>query len=84
MPHIAIDGLMTVAPDAPAEEVRPVFAVLRELRDEMRLKAEKKSFSNIYMQELSMGMSNDYRIAVEEGATMVRVGSSIFGGRVYR
>lgn len=84
MPHIVIDGLMTVAPDAPAEEVRPVFAALRELRDELRAKAEKNSFSNISMQELSMGMSNDYRIAVEEGATMVRVGSSIFGGRVYR
>ena len=84
MPHIAVDGLMTVAPDAPAEEVRPVFAALRGLRDEMRTRAEKNSFSNIFMQELSMGMSNDYRIAVEEGATMVRVGSSIFGGRIYR
>ena len=84
MPHIAVDGLMTVAPDAPAEEVRPVFAELRKLRNEMRARAEKNSFSNISMQELSMGMSNDYRIAVEEGATMVRVGSSIFGGRIYR
>lgn len=84
MPHISVDGLMTVAPDAPAEEVRPVFAEMRRLRDEMRARAEKNSFFNIPMQELSMGMSNDYRIAVEEGATMVRVGSRIFGGRIYR
>ncbi len=84
MPHISVDGLMTVAPDATAEEVRPVFAEMRRLRDEMRIRAEKNSFFNITMQELSMGMSNDYRIAVEEGATMVRVGSRIFGGRIYR
>ncbi len=84
LPHIELKGLMTVAPDAPAEEVRPVFAKLREMRDEMRQKAEKFALKRLNMQELSMGMSNDYRIAVEEGATIVRVGSRIFGGRVYR
>ncbi len=84
MPHIALDGLMTVAPNAPAAEVRPVFAELRELRDEIRRKAEKFALNRLNMQELSMGMSNDYKIAVEEGATIVRVGSRIFGGRVYR
>ncbi len=82
--HVRIDGLMTVAPNAPAEEVRPVFAELRRLRDELHEKSQKFAFKNVPMQELSMGMSNDYRIAVEEGATMVRVGSRIFGQRIYR
>jgi hypothetical protein len=82
--HLQIAGLMTVAPNAPAEEVRPVFAELRRLRDELHEKSEKFAFKSVTMQELSMGMSNDYRIAVEEGATMVRVGSRIFGQRIYR
>ena len=84
MPHIALDGLMTVAPNVPAAEVRPVFSELRELRNDIRRKAEKFALNRLNMQELSMGMSNDYKIAVEEGATIVRVGSRIFGGRVYR
>ena len=70
LPNLSIKGLMTVAPmvDKP-EEVRPVFKELRELRD---------SFG---MEHLSMGMSNDFEIAVEEGATMVRLGRVIFGER---
>lgn len=84
LPHIKLAGLMTVAPNAPAEEVRPVFAELRELRAEINRRAEKIADLAVNLQELSMGMSNDYKIAVEEGATMVRVGSRIFGGRVYR
>lgn len=82
--HIALCGLMTVAPDAPAEETRPVFAGMRRLRDELRRKYEKFANPRLNLQELSMGMSNDYKIAVEEGATMVRVGSRIFGERIYR
>jgi pyridoxal phosphate enzyme (YggS family) len=71
LPNLSIKGLMTVAPmvDDP-EEVRPVFKKLRELRD---------SFG---MEHLSMGMSNDFEIAVEEGATMVRLGRIIFGERL--
>jgi uncharacterized pyridoxal phosphate-containing UPF0001 family protein len=63
-------GLMTVAPmvDDP-EDVRPVFRTLRELRDAIGLA------------ELSMGMTDDYEVAVEEGATFVRVGRAIFGPR---
>jgi pyridoxal phosphate enzyme (YggS family) len=70
MPNLSFKGLMTIAPlvDDP-EEVRPVFKELRELRD---------SFG---MEHLSMGMSNDFEIAVEEGATMVRLGRIIFGER---
>jgi pyridoxal phosphate enzyme (YggS family) len=70
LPHLSIKGLMTIAPlvDDP-EEVRPVFKELRELRD---------SFG---MEHLSMGMSSDFEIAVEEGATMVRLGRIIFGER---
>lgn len=70
MPNLEVVGLMTVAPmvDDP-EDVRPVFARLRELRDAMGLR------------ELSMGMTDDFEVAVEEGATIVRVGRAIFGPR---
>ena len=70
LPNLSIKGLMTIAPmvDKP-EEVRPVFRELRELRDSFGL------------EHLSMGMSNDFEIAVEEGATMVRLGRIIFGER---
>jgi pyridoxal phosphate enzyme (YggS family) len=70
IPNIELAGLMTVAPmvDDP-EDVRPVFRTLRELRD------------TIGLRELSMGMTDDYEVAVEEGATIVRVGRAIFGPR---
>jgi uncharacterized pyridoxal phosphate-containing UPF0001 family protein len=57
-----------------AEKTRPYFKRLREIRDE----AEKKGFK---LPELSMGMSHDFEIAIEEGATMVRIGAAIFGER---
>ena len=83
--HVNIRGLMTVAPAVEQpEQARPVFAELRNLRDKMRQRAEKVAYSILYLQELSMGMSNDYRVAVEEGATLLRVGSRIFGARIYR
>ena len=75
---VTLEGFMTMAPFTPAEKietVRPVFAALRELRDAM----EKKF--GIGLPRLSMGMSNDYRIAVEEGATWVRLGTVLFGER---
>lgn len=76
MRSITVIGLMTMAPYTPeVEETRPVFAGLRELRDRL----EKKF--DIGLPHLSMGMSNDYRIAVEEGATWVRLGSVLFGDR---
>ncbi len=79
--NLSVCGLMTMPPwfDAP-EQARPYFAALRELRD--RVVAEK--IGNVLMEELSMGMTGDYRVAVEEGATIVRVGRGIFGERPSR
>ena len=76
LPHLRIRGLMTMAPysDNP-EDARPVFRSLRELRDELQ------SAHGHPLPELSMGMSGDFEPAIEEGATLVRVGSSIFGAR---
>ena len=76
MHTITLTGLMTMAPFTPKfEETRPFFAGLRELRDRLETKFD------IGLPKLSMGMSGDYRIAVEEGATWVRLGSVLFGDR---
>ena len=75
--HLDLIGLMTMAPRVSDPElVRPVFRRLAELRAQME---ERYSYSRIH--HLSMGMSQDYRVAVEEGSTMVRVGEAIFGPR---
>jgi pyridoxal phosphate enzyme (YggS family) len=76
--NIAVKGLMTMPPyfNAP-EKVRPFFAALRHLRDQIR----NENIPNIAMDELSMGMTGDFEAAIEEGATMVRVGTAIFGER---
>lgn len=73
-PHLEPVGLMTVAPlvDDP-ETVRPIFRALRELRDRLRDERAGGAFA-----ELSMGMSGDFEVAIEEGATMVRIGRAIF------
>ncbi len=75
MKHLNLKGLMTIPPffDNP-REARPYFRELRELRD----KAVSEGFS---LPELSMGMSGDFEVAIEEGATMVRIGTAIFGER---
>jgi PLP dependent protein len=74
--RLQIEGLMTIAPLAPkAEESRPHFAALRALREKME--AEFR----VPLPKLSMGMSGDFVVAVEEGATLVRVGTAIFGTR---
>ena len=79
-PHIRVKGLMTVAPFVEnPEENRPIFAHLRKLSVDIA----KKNIDNITMSILSMGMTNDYQVAIEEGATMVRVGTGIFGARDY-
>ena len=78
LPRLELQGLMTVAPySATPERVRPYFQKLRELRDECsnRLGAP--------LPHLSMGMSGDYEVAVEEGATIVRIGTALFGPRTY-
>ncbi|WP_270941846.1 YggS family pyridoxal phosphate-dependent enzyme [Romboutsia lituseburensis] len=78
--NIRIRGLMTMAPFTEDEEtVRSVFKGLKDLS----INIEQKNIPNVSMQYLSMGMSNDYEIAIEEGSTIVRVGTSIFGERNY-
>jgi pyridoxal phosphate enzyme (YggS family) len=78
LPGLSVRGLMTMAPivDDP-EEARPVFAVLRDLRE-----ALAADFPQTPWTELSMGMTDDYPIAIEEGATLVRIGRAIFGPRL--
>ena len=74
--NITVAGLMTMAPfGVPEDELRFVFSSLRKLRDSLQTEF------NLDLPELSMGMSGDFEIAIEEGATMVRVGTSIFGKR---
>ena len=77
--NIHVQGLMCIPPFESPEETRSYFKRMKVLFDEM----QQKKQDNIDIQELSMGMSSDYRIAIQEGATMVRIGSSIFGNRKY-
>lgn len=77
--RLEIYGLMCIPPAGPdAEAARPWFAELRELRDDL------VRISGVTLPKLSMGMSGDFEVAIEEGATHVRVGSAIFGKRAYR
>lgn len=78
LPSLQVEGLMTIAPlvENP-EDVRPVFRRLRLLRDHLRDEAPQSMW-----QHLSMGMTDDYRVAIEEGATIVRIGRAIFGERL--
>ncbi len=72
LPHLDLRGLMTIAPwVSDPEEVRPIFRDLRRLRDALGLA------------ELSMGMTDDFEVAIEEGATLVRIGRAIFGERLH-
>ena len=76
--HLDVRGLMAIPPPtATAEDARPYFRQLRELAQALT----GRGCRNINMQELSMGMSHDYPVAVEEGATYVRVGTALFGAR---
>ncbi len=75
--NVRVHGLMCIPPFLEPEEVRPYFVQLRELRDRL------EPALGIRLPELSMGMSGDYDVAIEEGATVVRVGSAIFGARIY-
>lgn len=78
--HIQVEGLMTIAPFVDnAEDNREVFRALKKLSVDI----SGKNINNINMHVLSMGMTGDYEVAVEEGATMVRVGTGIFGARNY-
>lgn len=78
--NIRVEGLMTIAPFVEnAEENRQYFAKLRELSVDIN----SKNIDNVTMHHLSMGMTGDYEVAIQEGATMVRVGTGIFGERNY-
>ena len=75
---LGADGLMIIPPYlADPEEVRPYFRRLRELRDQLAA----RDFPGVQLGELSMGMSHDFAAAIKEGATMIRVGTAIFGSR---
>ena len=79
-PHVRVRGLMTIAPFVEnPENNRPIFADLHKLYVDIK----KKNIDNGTVSILSMGMTNDYEVAVEEGATMVRIGTGIFGARDY-
>ena len=79
-PHIKIMGLMTIAPYVEnPEENRAVFRQLKKLSVDI----DTKNINNVNMSVLSMGMTGDYQVAIEEGSTMVRVGTGIFGERNY-
>ncbi|MCM1134665.1 MAG: YggS family pyridoxal phosphate-dependent enzyme [Clostridium sp.] len=80
LPGIQIEGLMTIAPFvSDPEENRQYFSALRQLSVDIK----QKNIDNVNMNVLSMGMTGDYMVAVEEGATYVRVGTGIFGERQY-
>jgi pyridoxal phosphate enzyme (YggS family) len=76
--NLAVKGLMTMPPffNQP-EKVRPYFKALAQLKNQI----QKESINNIEMKELSMGMTGDFEVAIEEGATLVRIGTAIFGDR---
>ncbi len=75
LPHLRVVGLMTMPPFLDPEAVRPYFRALRELRDRLQ------DLGGTPLPELSMGMSGDFEVAIEAGATLVRVGTAIFGSR---
>ncbi|NLX63791.1 MAG: YggS family pyridoxal phosphate-dependent enzyme [Clostridiaceae bacterium] len=80
MDNIKVKGLMTIAPyTEDPEKVRYIFKKIKQLAIDI----EREKVENISMTELSMGMSGDYKIAIEEGSTIVRIGSALFGERVY-
>lgn len=80
LPHIRVQGLMTIAPYTDnAETNREYFSQMKKLSVDIR----EKNIDNVNMNVLSMGMTGDYQVAIEEGSTMVRVGTGIFGERNY-
>lgn len=79
-PTLRVQGLMTLAVNSPdPEQVRACFRALRELRDSLRA----QNIDGVSLERLSMGMSGDFELAIEEGSTEVRIGTAIFGARTY-
>ena len=82
LPALRPEGLMTVAPMLDdAADVRPIFRQLRQLRDQLREDDQATGGAAGLWRELSMGMSDDFEVAIEEGATIVRIGRALFGAR---
>jgi uncharacterized pyridoxal phosphate-containing UPF0001 family protein len=82
LPNLRFDGLMTMAPfHDDAEMTRPVFRQLRQLIERLRREFPTERYPQATWTHLSMGMSNDFEVAIEEGATLVRIGTAIFGKR---
>jgi len=80
LPHVRVKGLMTIAPYVEdSEENRRYFAKLKQIYVDII----HKNIDNVFMEELSMGMTGDYEVAITEGATYIRVGTGIFGEREY-
>lgn len=80
LPNITIKGLMTIAPAVEnPEENRKYFRQMKQLLVDIN----SKKIDNVNMTELSMGMTGDYEVAIEEGATIVRIGTGVFGARYY-
>ncbi len=78
LPHVALQGLMSIPPPVEnPEDARPYFVQLRTLAERI----DREKISSVAMAQLSMGMSHDFEVAIEEGATLVRVGTAIFGPR---
>ncbi len=76
---LTINGLMTMAPQSSPEDIRWVFRDLRVLRDELRATSAAAEYAQrVPLDDLSMGMSNDFEVAIEEGATLIRVGTALF------
>jgi pyridoxal phosphate enzyme (YggS family) len=80
--NVRVTGMMCIPPYVSPEHARSYFKEMKALFDEIKIETQEK-FDNVDLKELSMGMSGDYRVAIEEGATMVRIGSAIFGDRKY-
>ncbi|SSW61844.1 YggS family pyridoxal phosphate-dependent enzyme [Achromobacter agilis] len=79
-PALRVQGLMTLAVNSPdPDEVRACFRALRELRDRLR----QENIPGVSLERLSMGMSGDFELAIEEGSTEVRIGTAVFGARTY-
>lgn len=78
--NVKVKGLMTVIPKGDEESCRKYFKQMKKTYDDL----SKKQYNNINMEYLSMGMTGDYKIAISEGANMVRIGEGIFGKRIYK
>jgi len=77
--NVKVKGLMAVIPIGNEQQCRTYFKSMKTIWDKLK----KENFNNVSMEFLSMGMTNDYKIAIEEGANVIRVGEGIFGKRIY-